>query len=57
MKSRKFRPYVRRANGRERASGIRDSMRLAFYQLLNKPFYVGSARGSESCRPGLSPFP
>lgn len=40
MKTRKFRPYVRLANGREHASSFRDAFRLAFYQQLGKPFYV-----------------
>ncbi len=36
----RYKPYVRRANGRERASSFRDAIRLAFYQSLGKPFYV-----------------
>ncbi len=36
----KFRPYVRLANGRERSGSLRTAFRLAFYQGLGKPFYV-----------------
>lgn len=41
-----LRPYVRRANGTERASGLRMGIRLAFYQLRGRPFYVLIQHGS-----------
>lgn len=37
---RKFKPYIRRANGREKSTSFRMAMRLAFYQSFNRPFYV-----------------
>lgn len=40
MKTKRYRPYVRRANGREKAETMRIAFRLAFYQSLGKPFYV-----------------
>lgn len=45
MRSERYRPYVRRANGREMATSIRMATRLAFYRLLKKPFYVMVQRG------------
>lgn len=41
----KFRPYVRRANGWEKAGSLRIAVRLAFYQSRNRPFYVMVQRG------------
>jgi len=40
MKSKKFKPYVRRANGKEMSSSWVIAYRLAFYRMLKKPFYV-----------------
>lgn len=40
MRSKKYRPYIRRANGRETAEGLRGRFRLAFYQAKGKPFFV-----------------
>jgi hypothetical protein len=40
MKSKRYRPYVRRANGREMATSLKMAYRLAFYNLRGKPFYV-----------------
>jgi hypothetical protein len=37
---RKFKPYIRLANGREKSSSFREAFRLAFYQSLGRPFYV-----------------
>lgn len=42
---RKYRPYIRLANGRERSSSIVEAFRLAFYQDIGKPFYVMVQRG------------
>lgn len=39
-RQKRCRPYVRKANGRERAGDLRTAYRLAFYQSLGKPFYV-----------------
>lgn len=41
----KFKPYIRKANGKERSKSFRGAMRLAFYQELKKPFYVMVQRG------------
>jgi hypothetical protein len=41
----KYRPYVRRANGREKAQTLRIAMRLAYYQARGKRFYVMVQRG------------
>lgn len=41
----KFRPYIRRANGRERAEGLRMALRLEFYRLRGEAFYVLVQRG------------
>lgn len=40
-----YKPYVRRANGRERSESLRVAVRLAFYQELGRPFYVMVQRG------------
>jgi len=45
MKSDKFRPYVRRANGREMTSSMRVAVRLAYFRLRKRPFYVMVQRG------------
>lgn len=45
MKSDKFRPYVRRANGRERPNSLRVAMLLEFYRRKKRPFYVMVQRG------------
>lgn len=45
MKSQKYKPYVRRANGREKAETLRIAYRLAFYRMRRKPFYVMVQRG------------
>jgi hypothetical protein len=37
---RKYKPYVRLANGRERSKSLREAFRLAFYESVGKPFYV-----------------
>lgn len=44
-KRRKYLPYVRRANGREQTSTLRDAIRLAFHRLRGRPFYVMVQRG------------
>ena len=36
----KFKPYIRQANGRERAEGIRMAIRLAYYQIKGGRYYV-----------------
>lgn len=36
----KFRPYVRRANGKEKAETIIEALNLAYYRLSGKPFFV-----------------
>lgn len=41
----KFKPYVRRANGRERATSLRMAIRLAYYKMSGKPYYVMVQRG------------
>lgn len=41
----KYRPYVRRANGREKADTARVALRLTFYQLRGRPYYVMVQRG------------
>lgn len=41
----KYQPYIRLANGRERASSHIVALRLAYRRLLNKPFYVMVQRG------------
>lgn len=41
----KFEPYVRRANGRERAYTLRIAVRLAYYLMSGKPYYVMVQRG------------
>jgi len=40
MKTKKFRPYIRRANGREQATTLKMACRLAFYQMRGRKFYV-----------------
>lgn len=46
MKShRKYTPYVRKANGRERCEHWRMRIRLSHYQAIGKPFYVMVQRG------------
>lgn len=44
-RNRKFMPYVRRANGREKSESFRIAFRLAFYQDKGTPFYVMVHRG------------
>ena len=41
----KFLPYVRRANGREKAESMRIAFRLAYYQTLRKPYVVMVQKG------------
>lgn len=36
----KYMPYIRRANGKEKAGDLRNAVRLGFYASLGKPFYV-----------------
>lgn len=48
MKSERFRPYIRRANGREMATTMRMAVRLAFYRTRGRPFYVMVQRGFPS---------
>lgn len=38
-------PYIRRANGKETSDSFRETFRLAFYTVRNKPFYVLVQRG------------
>lgn len=46
MKSyRKYQPYVRRANGKEKAESMRVAMRLVYYKMRGLPFYVMVQRG------------
>jgi len=45
MPRNKYLPYVRRANGREKSESYRIALRLAFYQMLDRPFYVMVQRG------------
>lgn len=40
MKSRKFRPYIRRARGDEHTNNWRIAIRLGYYRLRGKPFFV-----------------
>lgn len=40
MKYNKFKPYIRKARGDEKADDFRVALRLAFYALRKKPFYV-----------------
>lgn len=40
MKKSKFKPYIRRANGKEKSEDFRIALRLAFYQMLERPFFV-----------------
>lgn len=42
---RKYLPYVRLANGREKTVSWRMAIRLAAYQIKGKPFYVMVQRG------------
>lgn len=44
-RNKKFKPYVRRANGRERAYTLRMAIRLAYYVMSGKPYYVMVQRG------------
>lgn len=41
----RYKPYVRRANGKERSESFRTAIRLAFYRELGKPFWVMVQRG------------
>jgi len=41
----RYKPYVRRANGRERTESFRMAIRLAFYRELRRPFFVMVQRG------------
>jgi hypothetical protein len=41
----RYKPYIRRANGREKAESLRIAFRLAFYQEMGRPFYVMVQRG------------
>lgn len=45
MRHKKYRPYVRRANGKERSESMREAFRLTFYEHLGRPFYVMVQRG------------
>ena len=45
LKHTRYRPYIRRANGRERSESWRCALRLAFYQQRGKPFFVAVQRG------------
>lgn len=40
MKHNKFKPYIRKARGDEKADDFRVAFRLAFYARRRKPFYV-----------------
>ncbi len=42
----KYEPYVRLANGSERSDSLRVAVRIAFYGLRRKPFYVMVQRGN-----------
>lgn len=42
----RYRPYIRRANGREDAADFRTALRLVFYRELKKPFFVLVQRGT-----------
>lgn len=41
----RYKPYIRRANGRERSSSFRVAFRLAWMRERRKPFYVLVQRG------------
>lgn len=45
MPRNKYKPYVRRANGKEHTSSWRVAFRLAFYQESGRPYYVMVQRG------------
>lgn len=45
MRHKKYEPYVRLANGKERSESLRESFRLAYYRNFGKPFYVMVQRG------------
>jgi hypothetical protein len=40
-----YRPYIRRANGREISESLAGAVRLAFYRFRGRPFYVLVQRG------------
>lgn len=48
MKTKKYKPYIRRANGREFGSGFREAMRLAVYERLGRPYYVLVQHGASN---------
>lgn len=52
---RKYTPYIRRANGKEYAEDFRTAFRLAFYQGLNKPYYVMVQHGGGNCAMMVGP--
>lgn len=41
----RYKPYIRRANGREKAESLRDAINLTYHRMLKKPFYVLVQRG------------
>lgn len=41
----KYKPYIRRGNFGERAESWATAMRLAFYKVTRKPYYVMVQRG------------
>lgn len=41
----KYRPYIRRANGRETSSNLAVALALAEYEIIKRPFYVLVQRG------------
>lgn len=41
----RYKPYIRRANGREKSESLRTAYRLAFYKSSGRPFYVLVQRG------------
>ena len=45
LKHTKYRPYIRKANGKEKSETLRMAFRLAFYQSIGQPFYVLVQRG------------
>ena len=40
MKSKKYRPYIRRLNGKEKADDLRTAFRLAFFGLFPKAYVL-----------------
>lgn len=45
MRTKKFTPYIRRPNGREKTDSMRVAIRLAFYRLSKRPFVVMVQKG------------